>query len=214
MNKTLTDICELVVDQPLPPPPGLNQVFKDIRPRGAESAVSPIWNLLTDEWKAFRAFLRTPVGACLATMLFSYGMLAVGFKGQDIELMIGSISVNYLTEGVWFMLFRILFLGLSFAWKPWFIYTSGYLFLLADWAFWLQDQGLKEPSWVSRAVLLTLCVVGYMHGKSSTTRFSVLFLSILVPGETCSHKLVAICHFLTGTWRVTSLSVSILRCLV
>ncbi|KFY83986.1 hypothetical protein V500_09690 [Pseudogymnoascus sp. VKM F-4518 (FW-2643)] len=156
VNKTLTDICELVVDQPLPPPPGLNQVFKDIRPRGAESAVPSIWNLLTDEWKAFRAFLRTPVGACLATMLFSYGMLAVGFKGQDIELMIGSISVNYLTEGVWFMLFRVLFLGLSFAWKPWFTYTSGYVFLLADWAFWVQDQGLKEPSWVSRAVLLTL----------------------------------------------------------
>lgn len=214
MNNTLTDICELVVDQPLPPPPGLGQVFKDIRPRGAESAVSPIWNLLTDEWNAFRAFLRTAMGACLATMLFSYGMLAVGFKGNDIELMIGSISLNYLTEGVWFMLFRVLFLVLSFAWTPWFIYILGYVFLLADWAFWLRDQGLKEPSWVSLAVLLTLCVVGYMHGKFSATRFSVLFLSILLPSETCSQKLAAMCRFVIDIWRVTSLSVSILRCLV
>lgn len=43
VNNTLTDVCELIVDQPLPPPPGLNQVFKNTIPRGAEGANSSIY---------------------------------------------------------------------------------------------------------------------------------------------------------------------------
>lgn len=142
-------------------------------------------------------------------------MVWIGFKTWSIELLVRSINLIIPSEGVWFTTPRGFFLVLQFAMAPHITSSKVYIFVFVDWILWLRYQGGRVLSLPSLAVLLTLCIVGYVRGNKSTAiRFSVLVLYIVVSGETYSHKVIALCQYLTGIWRVTSLSVSVLRCLI
>lgn len=175
MNHTLSDICELIVDRPLPPPPGLKQVF-DISRRGTQSVATSFWDRQVDDWKAFLAFLHRPVGALFPMILIVLSMLGMGFNGKKTKLMIFSVSISmgYLTGGARIIfLFKTMFLLICFKVEPWFVFALGYVFLVTSWKFWIQDQGIKGLSWYEPIVLVIICFVRYTKGHFRTVRLCV-----------------------------------------
>ncbi|OBT56278.1 hypothetical protein VE04_02506 [Pseudogymnoascus sp. 24MN13] len=116
MKHTLTDACALIIDRPLPPPPGLNQVFKGVKRREVGSVDASPWSHLTD----------MELKGLYSTALFGFSMLAIALKGKDIELIVCSVSMGYLIEEAWAMLpLRSIFLIIYFIWEPWFAYDLG-----------------------------------------------------------------------------------------
>ncbi|KFZ17384.1 hypothetical protein V501_01750 [Pseudogymnoascus sp. VKM F-4519 (FW-2642)] len=158
MEHTLTDACALIIDRPLPPPPGLNQVFKGVRRREVGSVDASPWSHLTD----------MELKGLYSTALFGFSMLAIALKGKDIELIVCSVSMGYLIEEAWATLpLRSIFLIIYFIWEPWFAYDLGYVFLLADHTYFLGKVGDDEGTpWVGLAVVLNSCRIAYTTFKS------------------------------------------------
>lgn len=186
MEHTLTDVCALIVDRPLPPPPGLDQVFKGVRRRGVESVDASAFGHLTDkELKEFYSMI-----------LFSFSMLAIMFKGKGVELIVCSVSMGYLIEEAWFTLpLRSIFLIMYFIWEPWFAFDLGYVFLLMDQTFFVMDGGDEELPWISLAVVLNTCRIGYTSRTSRWFQYLMLATSILFAGMSCRDRLVAMYQF-------------------
>ncbi|OBT69557.1 hypothetical protein VE03_00821 [Pseudogymnoascus sp. 23342-1-I1] len=164
VDNNITDACALIIDRPLPPPPGLSQVFRGIRRRDFEIADASMWNHLVEKdlkWS-------------VSSTLFTVSMLAMGFKGSDVELVACSVAMGYLIEEAWFMLpLRSVLLIVYFIWEPWFAFDLGYVLLCADWAFFLQlqDKGIswvhiKELSWLDIGLMLNMCRIGYTSRSS------------------------------------------------
>jgi hypothetical protein len=190
MEHTLTDACALIIDRPLPPPPGLNQVFKGVRRREVGSVDASPWSHLTD----------MELKGLYSTALFGFSMLAIALKGKDIELIVCSVSMGYLIEEAWAMLpLRSIFLIIYFIWEPWFAYDLGYVFLLADHIYFLGKVGDDEGTlWVGLAVVLTSYNIAYTSRSSRYFRWfqcPMLATSILLAGMSCWGRLVVMYQF-------------------
>jgi hypothetical protein len=183
VNHTLTRVCGLIVDRPLPPPPGLNQVFKDIGRREAVAVATPratsppVWKRATDEEREmYHAFIRGPVGNGISLMFFGFFVLMMRLEDKDLKwpyfaLVLGVFDITR---------------------KASFMFSFRNVSLLMNWALWLRKVGVKGPSWASLAVLPVLYAVGYMNEKSMTTQITIAIISTLTPGDQYSLALIAL----------------------
>ena len=187
-NHTLTRICSLVVNRPLPPPPGLDQVFKDIsRPElipdtPPKVPSPPFWKRATEEeLEMAHAFMRGPVGNGISMTFFGFFALMMPLEDK---------SLKWAQFGFLFSLFSI-------TRKVSFLYVLRNVPLMMEWAFWLRRVGIKSPSFATLAVLPVLYAVGYMNEKSFGTQIAISIISALVVGDEYSHKLIGVYQFLT-----------------
>jgi hypothetical protein len=185
-NHTLTHICSLIVDRPLPPPPGLNQVFKDVGRR--EVAViaprAPSWEPLTDEERGkFYAFLRGPVGNGISLMAFGFWVLTMRLEDQK-----GTFQ-KWLNFALVLQVFK-------FSRRASLLFALRNVCLLMDWASWLRKLGIKAISLSFLAVLPVLFAVGYMNEKSFGSQIAIAIISALVVGDDYTHKLLPVFQYM------------------
>ena len=181
-NHTLTHVCSLIVNRPLPPPPGLDQVFKDIaRPEPIPVTPPKVWKRATEEeLEMAHAFIRGPVGNGLSLMIFGFFLLMMPLENKDFKW------AQFLFVYSAFMITR----------KATFIFVLRNVSLMMDWAHWLRRVGAKGPSWSSLMVLPVLYAVGYMNEKSFATQMTISIISGLVVGNEYSHKLIFVYQFM------------------
>jgi hypothetical protein len=174
---------------PLPPPPGLDQVFKDIGRPEAVAVVAPRtpppfdWRLATDEERErVHAFIRGPVGNGISLAFFGFFVLMLRLEDQGLKWLQFTcvLSIFHITR------------------KASFIFALGNVSLLMDWARWLREVGAKGPSLSSLAALPVLYAVGYMNEKSTATKIAISIISVLVAGDDYSHKVIPLFQILAS----------------
>jgi hypothetical protein len=172
---------------PLPPPPGLEQVFKDIGRLETVAVVAPRapppsnWRRPTDEERErIHAFIRGPVGNGISLAFFGFFVLMLRLEDQDLKWLQFAcvLSIFHITR------------------KASFIFALANVSLLMDWARWLREVGVKGPSLSSLAVLPVLYAVGYMLEKSTATKITIYIISALVAGDHYSHKVIPLFQIL------------------
>ncbi|KAH8704765.1 hypothetical protein BGW36DRAFT_366141 [Talaromyces proteolyticus] len=185
-NHTLTSMCNMIVNKPMPPPPGLNEVFKDIGRRDAAPTNMPkppvpIWPTPTkEELEAARAFANGPVGTGIYFAIHGFIALMLRLEAESGKW----ARFLFIFNLFWF--FRRITL----------VQAVASVCLLMDWCYWLRKVGVRGPSLGALAVLPILYGVGYMSEKSFTIKIILSVVSVLIVGDHYSQKLLPMLQIL------------------
>lgn len=167
----------------MPPPPGLDQVFKDIGRRdpiptitpGTPAPSTPIWPTPTkEELEAARTFINGPVGNGISFMIYGFFALMLRLEHESGKW------------GRFLLVFNIFWLFHEAT----LVHAVRNVSLLMDWCYWLRKIDVRSPSLGAMAVMPILYGVGYMIEKSFTTQVIVCIISALVVGDHYSFKII------------------------